>query len=481
VRKPWIWILLLVAGLYLPKIYLLLKFRSVLIESDEAVVGLMARHILHGEFPIFYYGQNYMGTTEAFVTALLFIPLGATSLALKLVPLLIFSIFLVVHYHLARLVSDQRVAVFATTLVGISPAFLSIWSMKSRGGYMALLLFGTSSLLIAAKILREGYTHRSAVLLGLCMGLAWWTHFLAIVYIVPIFVILLLKNEKQLLSRFGALIIGSFLLGSFPFWIYNIIHSWSSLELAASKQTDFVSDFRSFFGTAVPIFFGVRRNWNRGDLFPLAGLLVLGIFISCCVVLVKRWFIGHPPGEMNGRHLLLSFTLMFPVLFSASGFAWFVDEPRYLISLYSTIYILLLLAWRTAKARGILILFFLLVNLVGTLVVRVEDFNGYNNLESDDNLITFLNDHHVRAAYAPYWVAYRVTFETGEKIICSPPEDDFVRYRPFLDAVKSVPSAAFIRLVAPRYQGPHSEIRPPQQFIPHRVGNYEVFLPPTIN
>ena len=41
------------------------------IDGDEAVVGLMARHIAFlGELPAFYWGQPYLGSLEAFSAAL---------------------------------------------------------------------------------------------------------------------------------------------------------------------------------------------------------------------------------------------------------------------------------------------------------------------------------------------------------------------------------------------------------------------------
>ena len=43
------------------------------IDGDEAVVGLMARHIAFlGELPVFYWGQPYLGSLEAFTAAPLF-------------------------------------------------------------------------------------------------------------------------------------------------------------------------------------------------------------------------------------------------------------------------------------------------------------------------------------------------------------------------------------------------------------------------
>jgi predicted membrane-bound mannosyltransferase len=46
-------------------------------DSDESTIGLMALHIAyHGEAPIFFYGQGYMGTLEAYLPALLFYLFG---------------------------------------------------------------------------------------------------------------------------------------------------------------------------------------------------------------------------------------------------------------------------------------------------------------------------------------------------------------------------------------------------------------------
>ena len=36
-------------------------------DSDEAVEGLMARHVLEGEFPAFLWGQRYKGVPEVYL------------------------------------------------------------------------------------------------------------------------------------------------------------------------------------------------------------------------------------------------------------------------------------------------------------------------------------------------------------------------------------------------------------------------------
>src|SRR4030067_1603127 len=47
----------------------LLAAGSVPFNADEAVVALMARHILQGERPVFFYGQAYMGSLDAYIVA----------------------------------------------------------------------------------------------------------------------------------------------------------------------------------------------------------------------------------------------------------------------------------------------------------------------------------------------------------------------------------------------------------------------------
>jgi hypothetical protein len=61
-------------------------------DSDQATVGLMAKHISEGRaWPVYFYGQNYMLAVEAYLAAPLMWVLGATVLAVKL-PLVLINI-----------------------------------------------------------------------------------------------------------------------------------------------------------------------------------------------------------------------------------------------------------------------------------------------------------------------------------------------------------------------------------------------------
>src|SRR5262245_54971492 len=62
-------------------------------DSDEAVEGLMARHVLGGEFPLFLWGQRYKGVPEVYLAAAAFRVWPAGIVALKAVTLACFAAY----------------------------------------------------------------------------------------------------------------------------------------------------------------------------------------------------------------------------------------------------------------------------------------------------------------------------------------------------------------------------------------------------
>jgi hypothetical protein len=51
---------------------------------DAAVSGVMGYAVLRGEFPLFFYGQNFMGSLDAFLSAPLYLLLGPSTLTVNL-------------------------------------------------------------------------------------------------------------------------------------------------------------------------------------------------------------------------------------------------------------------------------------------------------------------------------------------------------------------------------------------------------------
>src|SRR2546428_12581251 len=61
-------------------------------DSDQAVVGLMAKHLSElRAFPLFFYGQHYMLGVQAWLAAPFFL-IGGTSVAMLRAPLVIINV-----------------------------------------------------------------------------------------------------------------------------------------------------------------------------------------------------------------------------------------------------------------------------------------------------------------------------------------------------------------------------------------------------
>jgi hypothetical protein len=78
--------------LVLLRTYIFLRYGPAFFDSDQAVVGLMAKHLSEGRgFPLFFYGQNYLLGVEAWMAAPLFV-LGGPTVAMLRLPLVLLNL-----------------------------------------------------------------------------------------------------------------------------------------------------------------------------------------------------------------------------------------------------------------------------------------------------------------------------------------------------------------------------------------------------
>ena len=81
--------LVLLAAVVLRGVFFL-RFDESYFDSDQAIVGLMAKHLLEGRaFPLFFYGQEYMLGVESWVMAPVFAVFGPSVFALRLTMVLL--------------------------------------------------------------------------------------------------------------------------------------------------------------------------------------------------------------------------------------------------------------------------------------------------------------------------------------------------------------------------------------------------------
>lgn len=82
--REWLIAMSLAAALVLARSFVFLRYESSFFDSDQAIVGLMAKHLEEGRaFPLFFYGQTYLLAVEAWLAAPLFWIAGASVATLR--------------------------------------------------------------------------------------------------------------------------------------------------------------------------------------------------------------------------------------------------------------------------------------------------------------------------------------------------------------------------------------------------------------
>ncbi|HMP49542.1 MAG TPA: hypothetical protein PKA63_12825 [Oligoflexia bacterium] len=458
-KNSFLSVFLEVAGLVIlatcPRLILLLEGAQT-IESDEAIVGLMGKHILEGKgIPVFYYGQAYMGSLEAILVAISFYFLGISTFALKLIPFC-FSLFLVVtNYTLAFIIGGRPAARISGLLTAIGPSPLIIWSLKARGGFMEMLVLGSLALIVTAILCKRknGESHRDRALwlfVAFFLGLGWWVNNQIIFYMAPIGLILLARlysSRAKLIGKTYLVLacIVVFLLSGAPFWYYNLTHKpkWSSFEVlfGSTAGGSSFSYFLDYWDIALPIILGARKFWADTELFPFAKSIYYSIYFILLCFVISGYFYkskNHLLKEENqddkanpSVSMLLLFLFFVPVIFSLSSFGWLSQAPRYLLPLYSVLPVLaglgIQVAGRSSKiilrglGRAITILLIAL-NLTSNYLEGVADegepmvFLKERVAKNQDDLYRWLEKEGYNHIYTNYWIGYRTAFETLERI-----------------------------------------------------------------
>lgn len=211
--------------------------------SDEATVGLMAKHIASGtNFPIFFYGQNYMGAFEAYVAALLFAVFGISLFTLKLAPAIFSIVLLFVVYFFAKRMFNARVAILSTALVAVPSAFFFSWTLKARGGFIEHVNLSLLILLVFSSI---WFDRKNSLwlyaLLGFLSGFALWVNQLIFPFLAALGILLWLKRDVLVNNARLLILLLPFLLGVLPLIRGNIVEPLGTVKVLTSKAKGRIS------------------------------------------------------------------------------------------------------------------------------------------------------------------------------------------------------------------------------------------------
>jgi len=511
-----IWALLFTAAAWKG---LFIALDAIPFNSDEAVVGLMARHILIGERPAFFYGQAYMGSLDAYLVAMSFSIFGTSILAIRLVQMGLYLITIFLTYKIScEIFNFKETGLYSAALLSIPVVNLTLYTTASLGGYGEAMVIGCLLMYMIVKRIKSPALQSNANswrepifwgLWGLLFGLGLWSNALSLVFGIPaglaLFWDYLKKNKRISIIPIFYVLIG-FLLGSLPWWIYawrngadrlifELFGSAVSVETGSllSRLTAHLFNLIVLGGTVI---FGIRPPW---EVRWLALPLIPAVLIFWTVVTyywIKNTFVRN---SKQYWYLLLAgvpLTVCAGFLFTSFG-----ADPsgRYFLPLAIPFAIIAgnFLVQRIPRLSyriGILVII-IVFNAWGTLDCAFHYPPGittqFDSTTTIDHrymkeLAIFLEEQGEFYGYSNYWVAYPLIFSSNEQIIFVPrlpyhldfritSRDD--RYSPYTKIVSESKKTAYITTRHPpldsylREEFTHLQITWKEKYI----GDYHVF------
>jgi 4-amino-4-deoxy-L-arabinose transferase-like glycosyltransferase len=192
--------------------------------SDEAIIGLMAKHISEGRyFPFYFYGTVYNASCawEAYLAVIPFWLFGVGVVALKIPTVVLSLVCLVLFYIMTTQLYSVRVATVASLIFALWPGLLK-WHFQPRGYAFYFLLIPALVILFLTIEKQNPPRVRDLFFFGLLCGISFWGMELLLILILALWVLLLLRRKFSINSLAAG--IGGFVIGYAPAIWWNLAH-----------------------------------------------------------------------------------------------------------------------------------------------------------------------------------------------------------------------------------------------------------------
>ena len=326
------------------------------LDVDQSVVGLMARHMAQGtDFPLFFYGQSYMGSLEPSASALAFRLFGESGFTLGLGPVLFGCIALWALWRWGRDAAGPWGGLLAALGGMFGPLMHFQFQAAARGGYMVALAIGVLALSQSARMagaLREGraVSLLSWAGLGLLAGVGLWSNLI----VVPSFAVaagLLAWGARWRPWRQwrGIAVAAAATVAGVSPWLWDIVRRGGMDALVeggagrslVSTLRCMADNYRMFLdGDALP---------RAASLAYVAAVTALALMGAATAFAARR---RATPARNAARAAAVLFVVLFAGVYGASSFAT-VPTGRYWIPIAPSLALLASLAWALPRRRAV--------------------------------------------------------------------------------------------------------------------------------
>jgi hypothetical protein len=425
--------------------------------GDEAVMGLMTLHALDGELTTFFWGQSYGGTQEVLLTVPIFLLTGASWLGLRIVPIVLSAVAALLVWRVGRRLLGEPAGTVAGLVFWIWPGFNIFWLTHQQGFYGSNVVYCALLLLLALRVAERPDAVRVG-LFGLVLGLAFWQT----AQIVPVAAGIVLwtawKAPRALRQLHVAIPLAA--LGALPWIVWNLRNDWEALQ---QPDYDRLESLRQLVSPVLPMITGLRAPLSAELLLPPAALTYL-----VYALLAAAFAYGFARSIRRNVSILYVTVLAFPLLYMLSfKTSLELGTPRFVVALTPVLALLLAQPardwWRGAAIVA--------VALVVSVVTLQRTDAWYSDTPRETTLAEGLGPRHIvqwvprdlsplierldqlglSRVYAEFWLAYRLNFETEERIVAAhnafvevtvengqavPTEPEPDRYPPYTEEVR---------------------------------------------
>ncbi len=470
--------------------------------SDAAIVGLQAMHILRGEWSWFLWGTGYQGPVDALLIALVFALVGPSPLALMCVPL-------VLHLALVYLVWDilRRHLPWGSSLIATLPIVFTPWAINNvalyppRQACITLIFLGLWLLESASRSSRP----RLRLALGVSLGIfSLYLDLIALQMMVAFGLFALLCSwdarlpRRALGRRMAVMAAAALVSGLLVLLLRQAPHREEpSLSLTLARIG---ANWKLLTTKCLPYLLGAKVYSRVEHLAPQlwqapwpvrvvqwSGAVIFGAGLAFSLFAIK---VRRLPWDVRRLGLLGGVAALSSLgAFLASMSPYDVWAVRYLapviwLSPFA-------LAPAAALLRGRLFAAALAPYLIAATLGGWLSYGPYvqgalpvrwarGTAQEEQQLAELLRSKDVKIAAADYWLAYRLSFLFREDPIVVPLDPKQDRYPPYRKAYKSSRHTAFI--FHPSEPGANQEqVRAALAQVPGRleslrVADFEVLL-----